>query len=282
MVIDLHTHSNRSDGTDTPKQLVQAASKAGVSTIALCDHDTMDGVEQAQEAGLELGVQVLRGLEMSTCVSGYTVHLLGYGARPDDAGLARALSQVRADRATRLPRIIEALNQAGVSLTGEDVLAVSAPGATIGRPHVADALVAVGVVANRQEAFSQWLNQGRPGYVNHQRIDLAAGINLIRRAGGVAVLAHAWGRGARQVLSEPVIGQLAKQGLDGLEVDHNDHNQADRAALAMVAKANELIATGSSDYHGLGKIDHDIGCNSTTLPAFEAILGLIGARGGCP
>ena len=280
MLIDMHTHSNCSDGTDSPAELAANAALAGLGAVALCDHDTMDGIEQAQAAGRECGVAVLRGLEMSTKLHGRTVHLLGYGCRPDDEALADALARVRRGRDERLSRMVAALNAAGVAITVDDVLACARPGTTPGRPHVADALVAAGVVPNRDAAFSRWLDEGRPGYAEHPRVELIRGINLIRRAGGVSVLAHAWGRGSRGVLKPKVIEQLAGCGLDGLEVDHNDHDAHQRAKLAALAQANNLIRTGSSDYHGTGKVNHDLGCNTTSQQSYEAVLALIDARGG--
>ncbi|MCL2783516.1 MAG: PHP domain-containing protein [Propionibacteriaceae bacterium] len=283
MLIDLHTHSNVSDGTDTPSELVTAAVRAGLGAMALCDHDTMDGVPQAQEAGRQAGVAVLRGLEMSTQLGGETVHLLGYGCNPDDAALSAALTAVREGREQRVPSIVSALQASGLAITVNDVLRQAASSATVGRPHVADALVALGIVPSRREAFDIWLEQGRPGYVGHLRIPLDQGMALINGAGGVAVLAHAWGRGTRQVLKPEVIAWLAAEaGLDGLEVDHNDHGESDRAALRGVATANGLIVTGSSDYHGFGKVSHELGCNTTSRRSYEAILALIAKRGGCP
>ena len=250
-----------------------AAAAAGLDVVGLCDHDTMAGVPDALAMGEVCGVAVLPGLEMSTELSGATVHLLGYGCEPSDPVLSRALSAVRYARARRLGLIVDALVAAGVPIKVEDVTAPAVPGATLGRPHVADALVAAGVVANRGEAFAVWLDEGRPGYVGHLRIPLAEGIAMIHGAGGVAVLAHPWGHGTRAVLTAGVIGQLARRdGLDGIEVDHNDHDAADRAALRAIAGKNGLLVTGSSDYHGLGKVGHPLGCNTTAREVYEAIL----------
>ena len=281
MRIDLHTHSNISDGTDTPAALVSAAAEAGLDAVALCDHDTMLGVPEAQAAGQVFGVAVLRGLEMSAELGGVTIHLLGYGCDPVAEPLAAALSEVRQGRDERVPRMVAALNAAGLPLTVEDVLAQATPGTTLGRPHVADAMIAQGLVSDRQEAFMLWLGEGCPGYVSHPRIPIEQGIAMIRGAGGVTVLAHAWGRGSRRVLTPRVIAQLAEfDGLDGLEVDHRDHDGPTRAALRTLAEANDLLVTGSSDYHGTGKIDHDLGCETTTQANYEAIIALIKDRSG--
>ena len=281
MVIDLHTHSNVSDGTDSPQQLVEAAARAGVDVIGLCDHDTLAGVAPAQAAGQSQGVTVLAGLEMSTQLDNVTVHLLGYGCDIADQALDQALSEVRSARLDRLPKMLAALAAGGVNITIDDVLAQSTPGTTLGRPHVADALVAAGVVASRREAFTVWLDNGRPAYVGHYRVPLREGIALIHGAGGVAVLAHPWGHGSRFVLTPSRIAELAtSDGLDGIEVDHNDHDTADRVALRAIAAESQLLVTGSSDYHGLGKVGHALACNTTTDQVYEAITDRIGRLGG--
>jgi len=279
MVIDLHVHSNMSDGTDTPAELARAAALGGVDVIGLCDHDTMAGVPQATRAGAACGVAVLGGVEASTALGGVTVHLLGYGCDPADAALSAALARVRSAREQRVPLMVDALQRAGLPITVEDVRATAARGATLGRPHVADALVAIRAVADRREAFDVWLDQGKPGYVGHYRIPLDRGIALIHEAGGVAVLAHPWGHGTRGVLTGGIIASLARDaGLDGIEAFHNDHDAAARRELTAIAEANELLVTGSSDYHGLGKTGHPLGCNTTSEWVYDAILALISMR----
>ena len=282
MRIDLHAHSNISDGTDSPAELAVAAARAGLDVVALTDHDTMAGVGKAKAAGSAAGVTVLRGVEITCERDDVTVHLLGLGCDPDNDALAQALAAVRWGRQERLPRMVAALNAAGIGITMEDVAAKARPGATPGRAHVADALVAMGVAKDRQQAFDQWLEVGRPAYVEHPRIELTRGIALVAGAGGASVLAHAWGRRCREVLPEGVIAQLAASGLDCLEVDHQLHDAGVRAALATIAAKYELLPTGSSDYHGTGKIDHDLGCNLTPESSYEAILARIEARGGRP
>jgi len=279
MRIDLHTHSRVSDGTDSPAELVAAAALAGLDVVALTDHDTMGGVAEAQTASEQLGIKVLGGLELTCQYDSVTVHLLGYGCQADTP-LQDALDELRDDRLRRMPKMVAALNAAGVEIGVSDVEAVARPGATLGRPHVADALVALGVVADRQEAFDKWLDIGRPGYVGHYKVPLAEGVATITGAGGVAVLAHAWGRESRSVLTSDVIRGLAVSGLDGLEVDHQLHDADTRVTLRALANECGLIPTGSSDYHGTGKVNHDLGCNLTSDASFEAIKALIIQRGG--
>ena len=277
-MIDLHTHSNLSDGTDTPEELVLAAARAGLTAIALCDHDTMAGIPAAQAAGSRCGVEVVSGLETSTVWDDSTVHLLGFGCDPEDRSLNDALARVRTSRTERLPRMVDALRLAGIPITLDDVVSKAAPGATLGRPHVADAMVALGVVPSRREAFDIWLEWGKPGYVGHYRIPLEQGIALIRDAGGVTVIAHPWGHGTRHLLTREVLAHLAHTGLDGIEVDHNDHDEASRVELRAFAAAYGLLATGASDYHGAGKTRHPLGCNTTPSEVYDAIVALIEAR----
>ena len=280
MLIDLHTHSRVSDGTDSPAELVAAAAPAGLDVVALTDHDTMAGVAEAQATGRRVGVTVLCGIELTCQLGGVTVHLLGYGCRADDARLSSVLADLRDDRVRRVPKMVAGLNGAGVKVGVRDVEAAARPGATLGRPHVADALVASGIVADRQEAFDKWLDVGRPGYVSHYKVPLVEGVAMVNGAGGVSVLAHPWGRESRRVLTPEVISGLADGGLDGLEVDHQLHDAATRAELRVLANECGLIPTGSSDYHGTGKVDHDLGCNLTSDASYEAIQSLITQRGG--
>jgi len=280
MRIDLHAHSDVSDGTDDPAGLVAAAATAGLDVVALTDHDTMAGVDVAKIAGESAGVTVIRGVEITCEFESVTVHLLGLGCDPADDALALAMADVRQGRVLRLPRMVAALNAAGIGITEEDVLAQITGGATPGRPHVADAMVALGVVRDRQEAFDQWLDVGRPGYIGHVKVDLTRGIELVAAAGGASVLAHAWGRQSRRVLPAAVIAHLAAAGLDCLEVDHQLHDAETRAALREISAATGLVQTGSSDYHGTGKVNHDLGCNLTPESSFDAIRSLVEARGG--
>jgi len=275
MRIDLHTHSDVSDGTDGPAELVAAASRAGLDVVALTDHDTMAGLAQARVAGRVARVTVLGGFELTCEHDGETVHLLGYGCDANHAPLADAMAALREGRRLRVPRMVEGLNGAGVGIAMADVLAQAQPGTTLGRPHVADALVARGYVTSRQQAFDEWLDVGRPGYVEHPRLALIRGIDLVKAAGGAAVLAHPWGRESRRVLPGTVIAGL---GVDGIEVDHQLHDAPTRAALREIASELGLIATGSSDYHGRGKTGHDLGCNLTSEAGYRAILALIEAR----
>ncbi|WP_350273923.1 PHP domain-containing protein [Kribbella sp. HUAS MG21] len=273
MRIDLHTHSNRSDGTDTPAVLMTHAQQAGLDVIALTDHDTTDGWDEAARAAERLGIGFVPGLEISCKLNGISVHLLGYLPDPAYAPLADDLRVVREGRTDRIPTIVERLNSIGVPLTVEEVLAQATGTPSVGRPHVADALVANGTVANRSEAFDKYLADGRAGHVPHYALEPGRAIDLVRQAGGVPVIAHPWGRSSYKVMTEDTLAHLvADHGLAGIEVEHQDHSPESREALRAIARNLGLICTGSSDHHGLGKIDHDLGVNSTDPEQFDRLL----------
>lgn len=276
MRIDLHIHSAVSDGTDTPTVLIEHAAAAGLDAVALTDHDTFDGLAEAAEAGRRLGVEVLPGLEFSTRLGGRSVHLLAYGPDTADAALNAELGQVRAGRDDRVPAMVARLTELGLPLTLDDVLA-QAGGASVGRPHIADAMIARGYVADRDEAFAGWLHDGGPAFVDRYATPTAEAIKLVKAAGGVAVLAHPWSRGAASALTEPVLAELAAAGLDGLEVDHPDHDAGQRAELRAIAARLGLLVTGSSDHHGTGKTRNPLGACTTDPDAYAAIKARIGA-----
>lgn len=273
MRIDLHTHSNRSDGTDTPAVLMTHAQQAGLDVIALTDHDTTDGWDEAARAAERLGVGFIPGLEISCKLNGISVHLLGYLPDPAYAPLAQDLQVIREGRTDRIPTIVARLNSIGVPLTVAEVLAQATGTPSVGRPHVADALVANGTVANRSEAFDKYLADGRAGHVPHYALEPGRAIDLVRQAGGVPVIAHPWGRSSYKVMTEDTLARLVEDhGLAGIEVDHQDHSPESRQALRAIARNLGIIYTGSSDHHGLGKIDHDLGVNSTEPDQLERLL----------
>jgi predicted metal-dependent phosphoesterase TrpH len=281
MRIDLHTHSSTSDGTDTPEELVENAVRAGLDVVALTDHDTFDGLDAAVAAGEQLGVQVVRGLELSCTERGSSVHLLGYGVDPLDPTLAAEMQRVRNGREGRLGGVLDKLDELGVGVTEEAVRRYVGDSPSVGRPHIADAMVEAGHVANRTEAFDRFLSDGGPAHVERYAIPLARGIDLVRGAGGVAVIAHPWGRGRERVLPPEVLASLATEHqLDGIEVDHQDHDRDARRRLRALVKRLGLLGTGSSDYHGTGKTDHDLGCNTTAPEVFAEISARMAARVG--
>ncbi len=278
MRIDLHTHSAASDGTDTPADLVRAAEAAGLDVVALTDHDAMSGWAEAAAAADEVGITLVPGLEISTSFHHRGVHLLAYLPDPTHQPLVAALDRILAGRTARTPAIVEALRGHGIDITEDDVRRESGGSVAAGRPHVADALVRLGHADDRTQAFTDLLNPGRPGYANRYAAPLEEMIPIIADAGGVSVIAHPWGRSGRAVLDGAAIAELQRLGLAGIEVDHQDHSDAARSELRGIARDLDLIVTGSSDHHGLGKVDHDLGVNTTAPEQYERLVSLASSR----
>lgn len=277
MRIDLHTHSRASDGTQSPTELVHAAVAADLDVLALTDHDTADGWDEAAGAASDAGLRLVRGMEISTRFEGQGVHLLAYLPDPSYPPLAAELERILEGRRSRVPGILEGLRGAGISLTEADVARVSGHSVASGRPHVADALVALGVVADRTEAFDRLLSPGRPGYVDRYAAPLRDMIGLVTAAGGVCVVAHVWGRRHDESPDARALAELAGLGLAGIEVDHQDHPPDARERLRTIARELDLVVTGSSDHHGDGKVDHDLGCHTTAPDQLERLLDLAAA-----
>jgi predicted metal-dependent phosphoesterase TrpH len=252
--IDLHAHSTASDGTESPAELVGAARAAGVTMLAITDHDTTAGWGEAVDAAIRLGVQLVRGIEISCSRERRSIHLLGYLPDPDDPRLAVELARARDSRVTRMDRIIERMAEDGIPVSVQEVRAQVAPGATLGRPHLADALVAMGVVEDRDAAFRDLLHDGSKYYVGHYAPDPVRAISLVRRAGGVPVLAHPFAM-RTATISDEMVEELAAAGLAGLEAHHRDHEPADVERALRLADRHDLVVTGSSDYHGTGKLN---------------------------
>jgi hypothetical protein len=254
-MIDLHTHSNFSDGTDSPAELINKALAAGVKIIALTDHDSVAGIAQAS-AALRPGISLVPGAEIS-CQSedGVSVHMLGLLFDTANQDLISTMEKTRENRHGRMQRIIEKINEAGIEISINDVLAELADGATLGRPHLADALVKKGLVKSRDEAFSQMLHNKSKYYVAHYSPTPAEAIKLIKAAGGVAIIAHPMASHRGRTISYESFGDLITAGLDGVEVDHRDHSPDEKNALIELARENNLVMTGASDYHGNGKLN---------------------------
>src|SRR4029450_12932434 len=270
MRIDLHTHSSVSDGTDAPAELVRKALTVGLDVVALTDHDTFDGLDEAAAEGDRLGLRVVRGMELSCSRQGNSVHVLAYGADPASPELAAEMARVRDGRLGRLAGVLRKLAELGVPVSEAEVMAQVGDSPSVGRPHIADALITAGHVQDRQEAFDRFLADGGPAHVPRYTIELERGIDLIHQAGGLAVIAHPWGRGREHLLPPSVLQTLAHDyQLDGIEVDHQDHDAETRRQLRTLADSLGLLPTGSSDYHGTGKLDHDLGCNTTDPEVFS-------------
>lgn len=270
MRIDLHTHSLISDGTDTPGELVRKARAVGLDVVGLTDHDTFDGLDEAVAEGGRVGIHVVRGMELSCSRYGDSVHVLAYGADPASPGLDAEMARVRDGRLGRLAGVLAKLAELGVPVTEAEVMAQVGESPSVGRPHIADALIQAGHVRDRQEAFDRFLADGGPAHVHRYTIEVDRGIDLVHEAGGLAVIAHPWGRGREHVLPPSLLEALVRDHrLDGIEVDHQDHDAETRQRLRALAADLGLLATGSSDYHGAGKLDHDLGCNTTDPEVFD-------------
>lgn len=260
MLIDLHTHSNASDGTDSPSELIDKAISKGLDVIALTDHDTVGGWNEATAAlknhESNSKLELVLGSEVS-CQGedGTSIHMLGLLFDPNYAPLISEFEKTRENRVTRMSRIISRLNEAGIEITIEEVNAQKRGDATLGRPHLADALVARGHVASREEAFNTFLHNGSKFYINHYSPSPEVAIRLIKEAGGVAVIAHPLASRSGRKIDLGTLNQLIQAGLDGIEVDHRDHNEMERSELMRLAIEHNLVVTGSSDYHGTGKMN---------------------------
>ena len=252
MRIDLHTHSDASDGTDAPAELVRNAAAAGLDVVALTDHDTTRGHAEAI-AALPEGLTLVTGAELSCRLDGVPLHMLAYLFDPEEPELLRERELVRDDRVPRARAMVAKLQELGVGVTWEQVARIAGDG-SVGRPHIASALVELGLVDSVSDAFtSDWLaNDGR-AYVEKHESDPFEVIRLVKAAGGVTVFAHPAAAKRGQVVPESAIAELAAAGLDGIEADHMDHEPATRARLRGLAAELGLLATGSSDYHGSRK-----------------------------
>ncbi|MET9653562.1 MULTISPECIES: PHP domain-containing protein [unclassified Streptomyces] len=252
MRIDLHTHSTASDGTDTPAELVRNAAAAGLDVVALTDHDTTRGHAEAI-AALPEGLTLVTGAELSCRIDGIGLHMLAYLFDPEEPELAAERELVRDDRVPRAQAMVGKLQELGVPVTWEQVARIAGDG-SVGRPHIAEALVELGVVPDVSGAFTQqWLADGGRAYVEKHELDPFDAIRLVKAAGGVTVFAHPLAVKRGEVVPEAAIARLAAAGLDGIEVDHMDHDEPTRARLRGLARELGLLGTGSSDYHGSRK-----------------------------
>ena len=276
-MIDLHTHSLASDGTDTPGELINKAHASGITVLGLMDHDTVAGWDEATMY-LRPGMSLVLGSEISCqTLDGTSVHMLGMLFDRDNSALSEVLATTRDNRLTRMNRIIARINEAGYEISIEDVLAQLAPGATLGRPHLADALIAKKLVASRDEAFAELLHNNSKYYISHYSPTPEDAIKLIKQAGGVAVIAHPLASLRGRTINIESFKSMVEAGLDGIEISHRDQSEDERELLREVVARYGIIATGSSDYHGNGKLNEL--AEFTTKPEdFEALEARADAR----
>jgi predicted metal-dependent phosphoesterase TrpH len=276
-MIDIHTHTTCSDGTDRPRDLVNKAIVQGLEVLGISDHDTTSGWEEATQA-LRGTLKLALGAEISCLTTdGISVHMLGMLFDPNHQEMQTVLEETRDGRLPRMRKIIEKMRAEGMDISIEDVENAMPLGATMGRPHLADALVAKKIVKSRDEAFIDLLHNDSRFYVSHAAPTPVEAIALIRRAGGVAVIAHPFASHRGQVLQPDDFADLVAAGLNGIEVDHRDQNPDERAILRVIARELDLVVTGSSDYHGTGKMNL-LAENHTSKEQWEKLESQADAR----
>ncbi len=249
MCVDLHTHSIYSDGTATPEELVAQAAQLKLQALAITDHDTMEGYDEAHAAGNRAGVRIISGLEISCLHGPLSMHMLGYGVDPENTVLNHKLQQLQNGRQKRNRRILEKLADLGMKISYDELQENSQCGQT-GRPHIARLLVAKRIVSGMDQAFRRYLGKGKPAYAERFCFKAAEAIDFIHGAGGVAVLAHPGILSPDMSLQARLVAELVEQKLDGLEIFHPAHSKKIQKKLHELARRYNLITTGGSDYHG--------------------------------
>jgi 3',5'-nucleoside bisphosphate phosphatase len=269
-VIDLHTHSTVSDGSDPPEGVVSLAASAGLSAVALTDHDRLDGLPAAQSRADELGVQLVPGCELSLEHTG-TLHLLVFFVEPDEGPLQDELRRLQEARSSRNRRLVARLEQLGLPVTADE-LEAEAGGSGAGRPHVANILVRKGVVGSIQEAFDTWLAKGRPAYVDKERLSVEKALELARASGGAPVVAHPLSLGLTPSELDSTVASLAGLGLVGVEGIYGRYSPEERQLVTDLGRRHGLVVTGGSDYHGSYKPDLSVGTGRGDLNVPDVVL----------
>jgi predicted metal-dependent phosphoesterase TrpH len=268
--IDLHTHSTASDGTDPPAEVMRQARAAGLDVIALTDHDTLAGHDEARRA-LPPGLALVPGMELSCRLDGHSVHLLAYHVDPAHAGLADQLHAITTDRLRRAQDMVGKLRELGVDITWEQVAAIAGDG-VVARPHIARAMVAAGAIARPDQAFTpEWIGPGGRAYVSRYALDPVDAVRLVSSAGGVSVLAHPGVPQGGWKIGDEAVARLAAAGLAGLEIAHPDHDDAERIRLAALAATLGLVSSGGSDDHG-SLTGHRLGCETIAPGEYERLM----------
>lgn len=277
MAIDLHTHSSASDGTDSPTELVLRASAEGLTAVALTDHDTLSGLAEARSAAADTGIRLIPGTELSVDHDGLKLHMLVHFLEPQDGPLQDRLAELRQGRHERNTKIIAKLRELGYELDETDVDA-QAGGEAVGRPHIADALVAKGFVSTRAEAFDGLLSDGGAAYVERLRLSATAAISLAADSGAVTTVAHPYTIDRNAETFPALFVELKALGLSGLEAYYPEHSKDLQAHLAALAKDLGLVATGGSDYHGTGKPGLELGSGFGDLVVPDTVLAELEKR----
>jgi predicted metal-dependent phosphoesterase TrpH len=269
--LDLHLHTTHSDGSFTPTEVLELAHKAGVSALAITDHDITTAIPEATAAGQQLGIEVIPGIEISSRFGDSELHVLGYFLDWQDARLNERLTTLRESRHRRNPQIIERLQAMGIDITYDEVRALAGTD-SVGRPHIARVLMEKKVVASAKEAFDRFLATGKPAYVPRDLPPPAEAIQWIKAAKGLAVLAHpTWVKPTEGTLTD-LVRQLKADGLDGVEVHYSTHTARQTREYLSLAKQLGLLVTGGSDFHGLTKPDIEVGIGKGTLHIPDSLL----------
>lgn len=263
---DLHVHTTASDGTFSPRQLVEYAKEKGLAGIGITDHDTTDGIEEAIVTGRKLGIEIIPGVEINTEFAGKEVHVLGYYFDRNSNSLQTLFATLRSERTRRMERILAKLSSLDIEIQADEVLREAGAGA-VGRPHVARILLRKGIVRDMREAFDRFLGRGGAAFVERYKLHPADAIRQILQAGGVPILAH-----PGLVGKDALIEEMIPAGLMGIEVAHPDHSSALRERYAHLADRLNLIATGGSDFHGAGA-EHrgDLGSVTVAQPVIRQL-----------
>ena len=278
MRIDLHVHSSASDGTDPPAEVVRRAAAAGLDVVALTDHDTVAGLDEARTA-LPPGLTLVPGMELSCLLDGNSIHMLAYLFDPEDPALGAETALIRDDRIHRARAMVARLAGLGAPVTWEQVTGIAGD-AVVGRPHIARAMAEAGVVKTPADAFtSEWIGDGGRAHVGRYAPDPARAVTLVRAAGGVPVLAHP--RSPGYEIGDEVIARLAAVGLAGVEVFHPDHDDSERKRLTALATSLDLVVTGGSDDHGSFNAS-GLGSETTPPAEYERLLSQAGIDQGRP
>ena len=269
--IDLHLHTTHSDGSFSTREVMTFAKQAGVTALAITDHDIVAGIAEATAIGTELGIEVVPGVEISSRLGESELHILGYFLNWTDPLLAQRLSSLRDSRHTRNPKIVQRLNELGIPITYEEVRALAGT-ESVGRPHIARLLMEKKFVTSAKEAFDRYLANGRPAFVDRELPEPAQAVQWIREAGGVPVLAHpTWVRTSADGL-RTLIRELKATGLGGIEVHYSTHTPSQTTEYLELAKQCDLVVTGGSDFHGVTKPDIEVGIGRGQLKVSEKLL----------
>ena len=268
--IDLHTHSYYSDGVHEPSVLVDLAKWKGISAIALCDHDSIDGFPELEAAARAEGIEVMTGVELSCEHGGADLHVLGYGVDPGSEELQRLLREFRDSRERRGIRIVEKLAEQGIHLDIAKVLA-KAEGGSLGRPHIAEAMLEAGYVGDHAQAFAKYIGEGCPAYVEKYKMSPAQAVENIHAAGGLAFVAHP----GYYIDGTESFEALLERGFDGIEVYHPYHNATMTARLLAIARDGGFLVSGGSDFHGFAGRDN-LGEPPVSYALFERIREVLG------